>query len=80
MRDWPLFVFFVLFVCACLFFVGYSVGIDHAPLPEAIEIRKENGETAYADIQKNNLKFVTVEDGDDPGAYLALPIYESKYD
>jgi len=72
-------------ITAIIFFViGVTAGnwmCLRNPIPKAIMIKLENGkELGQAWTDPSLLKIITLKDGDNPGSFLAMPIYglESK--
>ena len=58
-------------------YFGYSMQEDYA-LPKVISIRRDGNLIAYAKANIEESKVVNLPNVEDPGAYLAFPLYADK--
>lgn len=64
----------IAFIC---FLLGIFAGIELAgnETPKVLWLERENGKIAYVELDIKKAKTIQLEKVDDPGAYLALPLY-----
>lgn len=62
------------------FFGGFLFGINwmESKMPEMIWVTKDGEKKYYALTDVKSSKIIHVEDNDNPGEYLAFPIYQPK--
>ena len=71
---------FFIIASAMLLCMGALIGNElfSQKVPDVLEIETSEGKSFYAEIERKNLKFINVEGGQNPGSYLALPLYEDR--
>lgn len=74
----PLFAMrFLIITHLALFSIGFYLGLEisGSRMPESIFIERDGEVKGFANLAKESSKIVNIYDNDNPGAYLAFPIY-----
>lgn len=66
-----------IFLFGTGWYFGYEMQTDYR-LPNTLMIRRDGKPEAFALTGTENAKIVTMNDIEDPGVYLAFPVYADK--